>query len=220
VIAHAGALRSRPGIIAILGTGSIVFGVTPDGRHVRNDVFHHYAASAARHLGYEVVHRIIAGDTEAADLEFVQEVLAFWKVADLAGLCEMGAAGFHEDGSARKYRFGEMAGLVTGAAAKGVPVARAVCDQGAAALATGIRLVGACFPDETVAVVLIGGVVRSPFMSRAVEQALARNANRRYRIVEPALSSVQGAVLMALERCGKAIEDSLVRVLAESSAAV
>ena len=31
VIAHAGALRSQPGIIAISGTGSIVFGVTPAG---------------------------------------------------------------------------------------------------------------------------------------------------------------------------------------------
>ena len=34
VIAHAGALLSRAGIIAISGTGSIVFGVTPDGRQV------------------------------------------------------------------------------------------------------------------------------------------------------------------------------------------
>jgi glucosamine kinase len=113
-----------------------------------------------------------------------------------------------------------MAGLVTGAAAEGAPVARAVCDQGAATLATGIRLVGGCFPDEPVLVALIGGVVRSPFMSRAVEQVLDRNANRRYQIVEPVLSSVQGAVLMALERWGKVIEEPLVRVLAESSAAV
>jgi glucosamine kinase len=98
VIAHAGALRSRPGIIAILGTGSIVFGVTPDGRHVRNYDFHHYAASAARHLGYEAVHRIIAGETEAADLEFVQEVLAFWKVADRDGLCGLGDGGAGDRG--------------------------------------------------------------------------------------------------------------------------
>jgi len=32
VVAHAGALESRPGIIAIAGTGSIVYGVTEAGR--------------------------------------------------------------------------------------------------------------------------------------------------------------------------------------------
>jgi N-acetylglucosamine kinase-like BadF-type ATPase len=41
VIAHAGALRSLPGIIAISGTGPIVFGVTPDVRQIRNYDFGH-----------------------------------------------------------------------------------------------------------------------------------------------------------------------------------
>ena len=50
VIAHAGALRSAPGIIAISGTGSVVFGVNEAGRRLRNYDFRHYARSAARHL--------------------------------------------------------------------------------------------------------------------------------------------------------------------------
>jgi glucosamine kinase len=48
VVAHAGALLSQPGIIAISGTGSIIFGVTESGRHVRNYDFGHYAPTAAR----------------------------------------------------------------------------------------------------------------------------------------------------------------------------
>jgi glucosamine kinase len=220
VIAHAGALRSQPGIIAISGTGSIVFGVTPEGRHVRNYDFHHYAHSAARYLSYAMVHRIIAGETEMADREFVQEVLEYWEVSDLGALCELGMRGFQNDRQERNYRFGAMAGRVTEAAAQGVPVARAVCDQAAAAVATEIRLVGACFPEGTVPAALIGGVVRSPYMARSVEEALSRKANRQYRVVEPALSSVQGAVLMALERSGTAVDDALVGALAAASSLI
>ena len=41
-------------------------------------------------------------------------------------------------------------------------------------------------------------------MRQALEQALSSRANRSYRLVEPALSGVHGAVLMALERWGAA----------------
>ena len=38
-----------------------------------------------------------------------------------------------------------------------------------------------------------------------------------HQVVEPALSSVQGAILMALERCGRTIEPALVQRLGETS---
>ena len=99
-------------------------------------------------------------------------------------------------------------------------MARAVCDQAASALGIGIRLVGACFPEAPIRVALVGSVVRSPYLERAVKQGLARKANRDYQVVEPALSSVQGAVLMALERCGRAVDAALAQRLAETSPAV
>ncbi len=49
-----------------------------------------------------------------------------------------------------------------------------------------------------------------PGRERAVKQVLAHKTDQNYRVVEPALSSVQGAVLMALERCGRAIDPALV----------
>jgi hypothetical protein len=58
-------------------------------------------------------------------------------------------------------------------------------------------------PVSPIPVALVGSVIRSPFLQRAVKQTLARKANRDYLVVEPALSSVQGAILMALERCGR-----------------
>jgi glucosamine kinase len=220
VIAHAGPLRSQPGIVAISGTGSIVFGVTPDGRSVRNYDFHHYAPTAARYLSYDTVFRIIAGETGAADRDFVETILDYWEAPDLAALAALGARGFIEDDQERKYRFGGMAGRVTRAAADGVPVARAVCDRAAAALSTGIRLVGACFPEDPVLVALVGSVARSPYVFQAVEQALAQDANRVYCLVHPALSPVQGAVLMALERAGVAADEALLKTLAESTQAM
>jgi N-acetylglucosamine kinase-like BadF-type ATPase len=217
VIAHAGALRSQPGIIAICGTGSIVFGVTPEGRQIRNYDFNHYAPTAARHLAYEAVFRIIAGEAGPADRDFVQQVLTFWEAADLAALRELGAGGFREDPQERNYQFGKMARLVTEAAGTGVPLAGAVCEQAATVLALGICLVGGCFPDETVLLALVGSAIRAPAMREALEGPLARKANRSYRLVEPALSSVHGAVLMALERCGTRIDEALARVLVETT---
>jgi glucosamine kinase len=219
VIAHAGALRSEPGIIAISGTGSIVLGITPDGRQIRNYDFHHYAPSAARFLSYETVFRIVAGETEEADLPLVEAVLSFWGVSNTSDLCQLGAMGFEADRRERNARFGQMAELVTGAAAAGVPIACVVCQEAARALATGIRLVGGCFPPGRVPLALVGSVARSTFIEQALTHALGRKPNREYRVVEPVLSSVQGAVLMALEQCGRQVDDALVDALIASGPA-
>jgi glucosamine kinase len=200
VVAHAGALKSQPGIIAISGTGSIVFGVNEAGRHIRNYDFHHYANSSARALSYELIYRALAGDAQPEDGGLLADVLAFWQVKDLAELRQLGMEGFVADRFERTRLFGDMAPLITAAALKGIPLACAVCDWAAEALSTGIRLVGSCFTGEEVAVAPIGAAVRSDYIRHALKQALAKSTTHRYRIVEPAFSSEVGAVLMALER--------------------
>lgn len=217
VIAHAGALRSQPGIIAVSGTGSIVLGITPNGQQVRNYDFHQYAPSAARFLSYETVHRIIAAEWEDTDLPLVEAVLSFWGANDTAALSELGARGFVEDRRERNARFGQMAEQVTRAAAAGIPLACSVCQEAACALARGIRLVGSCFPPGRVPVALVGSVARSAFFEQAVTLTLGKRPNRDYHVVEPALSSLQGAVLMALERVGKQADDALVAKLKAST---
>jgi glucosamine kinase len=217
VIAHAGALRSQPGIIAVSGTGSIVLGVTPDGQQIRNYDFHHYAPSAARFLSYETVFRIIAGEWDDTDRPLVDAVLSFWQASDTTALSQLGARGFVEDRRERNARFGQMAERVTWAAAAGVPLAGAVCREAAQALARSIRLVGACFPPGRVPVALVGSVARSAFFEQAVILTLGQSQNRDYQVVEPALSSVQGAVLMALEEVGKRVDDALVATLTASA---
>ena len=198
VVAHAGALESRPGIIAIAGTGSIVYGVTESGRAVRGYDFHYGPATQARSLAYAVIHCLLAGDAEPDEGELVDAVLDFWQVADLAGLRELGVQGFVADRFKRNRRLGEMAPLVTAAASDGAPLARRECDAVAGMLALGIRLVGGCFAGSSIPVALIGGMIRSPYMQEAMAHVLGKSVGRRYKIVEPAFSGEAGAARMAL----------------------
>ena len=210
VVAHAGALRSRPGIIAISGTGSIVFGVTEAGRHIRNYDFGHYAHSSARHLSYDAVYRLLAGDFEASDGAFKDKVLAFWQAGDLDELRERGTVGFVPDHHERGRRFGQMAPLVTDAALNGVALAQAVCDTAAHALAIGIRLVGSCFIDDSIEVALIGSVAQNAYMRQSVASTLAQSESKRHHLADPAFSSEAGAVLMALARQGVMIDEAVL----------
>lgn len=215
VIAHAGALQSRPGLIVILGTGSILFAVTEDGRQIRNYDFRHYAAATARHLAYDAVFRIIAGQFCPEDEELVQQVLAYWEAPDIAALCQMGSNGFRANRQECNRQFGNMAPMLTHAAARGVPLARAVCDAGAEAAATGVRLLGQCFRDEDVSVSLIGSVARSEYMAGAIGRKISGRHNKAYRILKPAYSAVAGAVLMGLERLGIDPAGTAARELAQ-----
>jgi len=202
VVAHAGALESRPGIIAIAGTGSIVFGVTETGRQIRNYDFHHAPMAQARSLSYDVVHALLAGEAGAADAELVGAILDFWHIPSIDELHELGTHGFIADRFKRGRRFGEMAPLVTAAAGRGSPLACRVCEQVAAALGTSIRLVGGCFSLDCIPVAFIGGVIRSPYMQGAMARALGENGDRRYDIVEPAFSGEAGAAQIALQGLG------------------
>lgn len=213
IVAHAGALESQPGIIAISGTGSIIFAATESGQHIRNYDFHHYAYSAARYLSYDVVYRLLAGDIQPEDSGFIAEVLAFWEAKDLTELRERGIVGFSTDRFERNRLFGEMAPLVTTAALQGVPLARTACDAAIDGLAVGIRLLGNCFTSETVSIAFIGSVVNSNYVRQGIANALAKSVTRQYRIVGAAFSSEVGAVLMALSRHGVAIDGTLISSL-------
>ena len=210
VVAHAGALLSRPGIIAIGGTGSIVFGVNEAGSHIRNYDFRHWSAANAASIAYHAMHRLLAGDAGPADHAFAARVQEYWEVRSLAELRRIGARGFIGDGTERNRRFGEMAQLVTEAAMSGAPLAVSVCDQAAAALFVGIRLVATCFEKATVEVALIGGVATSDYLQGAVARLLNVDSERAYRRVNPAYPPEIGAAMMALEGHGIAVDSSVL----------
>lgn len=208
VVAHAGAFGTGPGIIAISGTGSIVLGVTPGGRHVRNYDFQCYNRATARDLGYAAVFRILAGEAGTEDRPLVDAVLAHWNVADPAGLCALAQTNHAQPAAEIMRGYGTLAPIVTRAAAQNVPLARGLCDALAAELALGVGVVGACFPDPPapVPVALIGAVVRSAPVNESIRRSLQSGPPPgRYRVVLPELGSAAGAVLMALERAGVAV---------------
>lgn len=219
VAAHAGAFLSEPGIIAISGTGSIVFGITEDGRRLRNYDFQHYA-SAARFLTIETAHKVIAGETDGTDRALVEKLLAHLDAKDIPALARLCAEGFAADRRARIRLLSAFAPEVTGAAEGGSRLAQKVCGRAAEALATGIKLLGACFDSNRVRAALIGGVARSAYMKNAVARGLRNQAKKVYELADPALPSVLGAVVLAMGIAGITVNGGVIANLTEGAAAI
>jgi len=203
VVAHIGAFRSQPGILAIAGTGSNVYAVTDTGQHVRNGDFAHYARAAAVHLAIDSVLRILVGDADAGDRAFVDQVLNYWQAADINALRAQGQQGFVADRLERLAQLSAMAPLVTAAATHGSPLAQAVCDRAAEALVFGVRLLGTCFGYSPVPVAVEGSVGRSPYMLQTIDHHLQQHSTPAYTLVGPTHLPVVGAVLLALQQVGK-----------------
>ncbi|MFD0711898.1 BadF/BadG/BcrA/BcrD ATPase family protein [Paenibacillus sp. GCM10027626] len=210
VVAHAGAFMSKPGIMLISGTGSIVFAVTEDGSQHFNDDMHHYASSAARFLAYEATYEILAGHTRASDAELVRQILEYWKAGDMRELLHLALQGFVADPQERNLRFGRMAPIVTSAAAKGSELARSVCNLKIHEAVVGVHMLGACFSSDSIQVACIGSVINSPYMKERFREECESATDKQYTIMEPVLSPVAGAVLMALEKVGVSARDEIV----------
>jgi glucosamine kinase len=214
IVAHAAALRSAPGVIAIGGTGSIVVAVTEDGHVIRNYDFHHYAPCAARHLGYAAVFEILAGAASPEDQRFIDEALGHLNVADIVELRSLIATNFSgRPLDAPRRELAELAPLITAAAARGEPLALEVCAAAARSVATGVGLVAGSMrrdgSSELIRIALIGSVVRSPVMREMVLAGLGKQSGVAYREVTPTFKPAGGAVLMALQRTEVTIDDVL-----------
>lgn len=210
VVAHAAAFLGEPGVVAIAGTGSIVRGVTDDGREIRNFDFGHWAAGAWL-LGRSAVLRAAAGEARDGDRRLVGELLRALGLQDLDGLRDALRGG----GLARPA---SLAPVVTAAAWSGAPLARAACDQVADELARGVRLVGACFGRTPVSVALVGSVATSPYVAAAVRRALAWPEGA-FAVAPAPYPPVVGAAVMALQRRGVSAAVGLAAVLAAQVAA-
>jgi glucosamine kinase len=206
VIAHTGALLSKPGIIAIAGTGSIVLGVTEMEKLIRNFDFHHYTYTAAERLAYQSVYKIIAGETDQTDEEFVNAVLKYFKSDCLSDLIKFGQGGFIENFQQRNKFFGDLAPVVTEAASCGSRLAQKVCVLAAENMVTGIKLVGACFESDVILTALMGSVANSVFIKNAIYDILSTENNMKYCLVEPVLPPVLGAIITAMRLCDLEIE--------------
>ena len=207
VVAHLGAFRGDPGVVAICGTGSIVFGITADGDRVSNYDCLHYARAGAHKLGERALHGLLGG--EAPDWALRDRLLDRW---DCESTADLRAAVRDENrftSASSGNPPGRVAPLVTAAAANGDAFARAICDDAIAEVLTGIRVVGG-YLDAPVAVAPAGSVLRSEYMTAELRRQVADVAG--YRAVDPAMSPVVGAAFDAIDRVTEA-DDAVVERL-------
>lgn len=213
VVAHRGALISKPGIVAISGTGWNVFGITETQRNVNSTDLAHFSGGGAWHLASGVIHEMIATGIQSDNKEFIHSVLTHLRRPTLESLREdiisLRSNGSPEFGSLVR----SICPLVTEAAKKGVPLAESVCMRIVSGMVLGIKLLGSCFESDVVTVSLMGSVLRSSYIKRQTELSLAMPSCREFKVVDPKLSGTAGAVLIALQKCGVRIDDSLIATL-------
>ncbi|WP_458126321.1 N-acetylglucosamine kinase [Paenibacillus sp. Z3-2] len=215
-IAHTAAFDGEPGIVAIGGTGSLILGRTEQGSWIRNDQFGHYAPTAARFLAYDTVHSILAGRYGPQDQAWIEQVLAYWNVTSVRELAALGVAGFAENKQATNRKFGQMASMVTEAAARNIPLAVRVCDSAADTAVVGILMLASCFEHPTVSLNLTGSCLSSPFMVEAVQKGLdaAYQPNgKTIQYMTSHLPAVGGALLDAYHLAVIKVPDDVSAVL-------
>ncbi|WP_458461125.1 BadF/BadG/BcrA/BcrD ATPase family protein [Paenibacillus sp.] len=215
-IAHTAAFDGEPGIVAIGGTGSLILGRTEQGAWLRNDQFGHYAPTAARFLAYDTVHAILAGRYELQDQGWIEQILTYWNVNSIRELAALGVSGFAENKQATNRRFGQMAPLVTEAAARNIPLAVSVCDSAADTAVVGILILASCFDQPTVSMTLTGSCLSSPYMVQAVQKGLDAAytpKGKSIQYITSNLPAVGGALLDAYHLAEIKVSDNIPTVL-------
>lgn len=196
VVAHIGAFRGDPGIIAICGTGSVVFGVTAAGEQIRNYDCVHYARASAHNVGERALHAILS-DRAPAGWALADRLLDRWECESIADLREAVRDEDRFTNASSENPFDSVAPLVTAAAADGDNIAGAICTEAVEEVVTGVRIVGG-YLDEPIDVAPAGSVLRSEHMTAELRRQIAESNG--YQYVDPVMSPVAGAVFDAIDR--------------------
>ncbi len=211
-IALAGGLAGRPGIALIVGTGSSCYGRAGDGRWWQTGGWG--ALLADEGSGYFLGREAMVAAVRMADGREPESPLraAVFEWLGIASVSEI-LRRVHEEGLSRT----EIAGLaprVSGLAVAGDPVARAILERGAEALAEMVaanhgRLPTGDGPD----VVITGGVGTKDASYRAmIEAAIVRRLPTAV-VRRPILSPVAGAAMLALGMMGISGQDEMIENL-------
>jgi N-acetylglucosamine kinase-like BadF-type ATPase len=213
VIARAGALAARPGVIVIAGTGSVAFGEDAGGRQARAGGWGYIFGDEGS--GFAIGCGAVRAALHARDGTGEPTVL----VERLAGAAGMAVAdipmAFYE-GRIDRSKIAALSRAVSHAAEEGDAVARHLIDEAAAGLA---RLVGAViaqlrWPDGPVAVGPVGGVFDAGrTILRPLRDALARTAPPAV-LVPPRLAPAVGGVLLAMRAADVPVAPTALALLA------
>lgn len=216
VIAHAGALLGKEGIIAIAGTGSIVLGLNEEGHYIRNYDFKHNANAASRLLSYNFTHRVLAKETNESDQDVVEKLLQHFHVSSLKELSKIGSHAFNLDTQARDLHFGNFTKNITEAALQGSQLSQKICEETAFNIATGIQLVASTFEAVQIPYALIGSVANSSYIKEHIQKYLP--SSFRY-IQKPMLPEV-GAIILGMKALKITVGENIILNLSKTNIAI
>lgn len=217
-VAHAGALAGRAGIVLIAGTGSSCYGRDESGREARagglGSLFDD--GGGAFDLGRRALAAVArAEDGRGPGTALSLAVLTAVGAAEVRDLVRLTAPG----GPLGRPAIASLARVVTEGAAAGDRVARELLEKGAEELAACVAAVARRLAWERPQVALVGGLAaRATTYRDIVEAAIARDLAGA-RVVEPVLSPVLGAALLARAALGEPAPDGFVDTLRASGGA-
>ncbi len=201
VVALAGALACRPGVVVIAGTGSVALGEDPAGRRGRAGgwgyIFGDEGSGFALGLG-GMRAALRAGDGTGPRTVLTERIA----LASGHRLGEIPMA-FYE-GRLERHQIADLAQVVTAAATDGDAVSRNLVDDAAGALAAlaAAVITQLRWPDGAVPVATIGGVFTAgPAILRPMGRALLSRAPAAV-LLPPRFPPVVGALLLAMRAAG------------------
>lgn len=215
VIAHRGALVGEPGVIVVAGTGSMILAITDEGIEVESGQFEHYAGGA-RHLVFDVMHRILSGAVEPRDDQLVAQILAYWQAADVGQLRGIILQLESADRNDVKRLYGGLAPAVT-AAADSSPLADAALRELADKTARGVLVLAPLIRADQVAVAVTGALASDPAFTTRLTDALATSRATPTQLVASRLDPLGGAAILAYEAAGLAPDHIPISQLAAST---
>ena len=213
VIARAGALAGRPGVIVIAGTGSVAFGEDPHGGQARTGGWGYIFGDEGS--GFAIGCGGVRAALHARDGTGEPTVLVE-RLGDAAGMPVPDIPMAFYEGRIDRSKIAALSRAVTRAAEEHDAVARRLVEDAAAALA---RLVAAViaklrWSDGPVAVGPVGGVFEAGrTILRPLGEALARTAPRAV-LVPPRLEPAAGGVLLAMRAAGLPLSPAVLALLA------
>lgn len=216
VTALAGASVAQPGIVVIAGTGAIAYGQRSNGQSARADGWGYLMGDEGS--GYDIGVQALRAAAQSADGRGEKTLLEgyvprFWQKADLREV--------HRALYSQQIGRAELAGLawVVGCACEaGDSVAQGILARAGTSLArTAAAVVDVlALAGEQPAIYTTGGVFRAGAWVLAPFEAELKRSVPDARVSQPAFPQVVGALLLAYQQAGVALDDALLARLRET----
>lgn len=204
-VAWAGATLTRPGIVVISGTGSIILGVDKYGHRARAGGWGPVLGDEGS--GYDIGRRAMSAalkeyDGTGAATQLTPLIMNELELSQIDQLVEK----VYVQGMPR-HRIAALTNLVFAATEGGDAVAREILISCAHALAQGVLAVKRKldFSEPAFDLVLCGGALMSAKCYREFVATETRDMTPGVRVISPAASPAVGALLLALQADGRPV---------------